>query len=278
VLFQVPGPDVEDPGECLDGENLPDCFRIVLDLGAIDIQRGRDHGIGSYNDLREAYGLDRQASFMAITGESTESFPDDPEIDADNTLEDPDILDFTRLVDAEGNALELGSDDAEEGAVEGTRRTTLAARLKALYGDVDELDAFVGILAEEHVEGSEFGELQAAIWKAQFEALRDGDRFFYESYPALAAIKDEYGVGFEHSLAEIIALNTEQEPGELQENVFLTAAAESLASEGDGGAGAGEEGDAGGTERRAKSPSSPLAVLARRRVALEDSNSLPIRR
>ena len=279
VLFQIPGPDVEDPSECLDGENLPDCFSIVLDLGAIDIQRGRDHGIPSYNDLREAYGLDRMESFMAITGESTEEFPDDREIDADNPLDDPDILDFTRLVDAEGNALEVGSDEALEGAVEGTRRTTLAARLKALYGDVDELDAFVGILAEEHLEGSEFGELQSAIWTTQFEALRDGDRFFYENYPALAAIKYEYGIDFEHSLAQIIAMNTEQAPGDLQENVFQTAAAESPTSRADGesGAGAGDEG-AGETEARTKSPTLPSAALARRRDALEESNALPIRR
>ena len=270
VLFQIPEPDVEDPSDCLDGESLPDCFSIVLDLGAIDIQRGRDHGIASYNDLREAYGLDRKDSFMAITGESTEEFPDDPQIDADDPLADPDILDFTRLVDTEGTVLDVGSDEAEEGAVEGTRRTTLAARLKALYGNPDELDAFVGILAEDHVKGSEFGELQAAIWKAQFEALRNGDRFFYENYPALAAIRDEFGVEFQHSLAEIIALNTEQEPGDLQGNVFLIAPEEPAAWSG------GQE-DTRGTERHMKSVAL-TAAPGRRRDALENSKALPIRR
>jgi hypothetical protein len=246
VLFQVPGPGVEDPSECLDGASLPECFSIVLDLGAIDIQRGRDHGIASYNDLREAYGLDRKGSFVAITGESTDEFPNYAAIDADNPLDDPDILDFTQLVDAEGNVLEPGSDEATEGAVEGTRRTALAARLKAIYGDVDKVDAFVGMLAEEHVEGTEFGELQLAMWKRQFEALRDGDRFFYENYSALASIRDEFGIDFEHSLAQIIAMNTELEPDDLQENVFLTASAqgtESAAgrSEHQGGAGATQE-------------------------------------
>ena len=33
--------------------------------------------------------------------------------------------------------------------------------------------------------GAEFGELQLAMWKRQFERLRDGDRFFYVNDPAL---------------------------------------------------------------------------------------------
>jgi len=260
VLFKIPGPDVEDPRECLDGENLADCFSIVLDLGAIDIQRGRDHGIPSYNDLREAYGLERKDSFTAITGESTEEFPDDPQIDAENPLDDPDILDFVRLLDAEGNRLEPGSDGAEEGAIQGTRRTTLAARLKATYGDVDKLDAFVGMLAEEHVDGSEFGELQGAIWKSQFEALRDGDRFFYEDYHALAAIQEEFGLTFEHSLAEIIALNTELRPSALQEDIFLLASVEEEAvADGADPDGSGASGDAEAAASTGTS-SSPVAI------------------
>jgi hypothetical protein len=266
VLFQVPGPDVENPSECLDGTDLPDCFNIVLDLGALDIQRGRDHGIASYNDLREAYGLERQDSFADITGESTEEFPDDPQIDADNPLDDPDILDFTRLLDTDGNRLEPGSDEAEEGAVEGRRRTTLAARLKAIYRDVDELDAFVGMMAEEHVEGSEFGELQAAIWKTQFEALRDGDRFFYENYPALQAILDNYGIGFQHSLTEVIARNTELDLDGLPEDIFRTAGEEGLVSDArtDGRAGPTDRRDADRTELPEQSPSPRQVTLPER--------------
>ncbi|XP_055345760.1 peroxidase-like [Paramacrobiotus metropolitanus] len=37
-----------------------------LDLFAIDIQRGRDHGIGTYNDLREACGFGRASEFAEL--------------------------------------------------------------------------------------------------------------------------------------------------------------------------------------------------------------------
>ena len=49
VLFQVPVPGNPD---CLDGPTLPACFRGVVDLGAIDIERGRDHGMPSLQPLR----------------------------------------------------------------------------------------------------------------------------------------------------------------------------------------------------------------------------------
>src|SRR5262249_28491695 len=41
------------------------------DLIARDIQRARDHGIGSYNDVRAAYGLPRLTSFTQITSDPT---------------------------------------------------------------------------------------------------------------------------------------------------------------------------------------------------------------
>ena len=41
-------------------------------LGAIDIERGRDHGMPTYNQLRQAYGLAPRNSFTAITGESSD--------------------------------------------------------------------------------------------------------------------------------------------------------------------------------------------------------------
>jgi hypothetical protein len=215
VLFQVP---VSGNSGCLEPP-LPACFNGVVDLGAIDIERGRDHGMPSYNDLRRAFGLASKPSFTSITGENTDRFPrNDPEVDRNDPIDDPDILEFVRLLDADGNELPVGT---QEGAVVGVRRTTLAARLKAVYGQVGKLDAFTGMVSERHVRGTEFGQLQAAIWKQQFEALRDGDRFFYLNDPELRSIRQQYGIDYRHTLAEIIEMNTN---AEVQDNVFRVAA------------------------------------------------------
>jgi hypothetical protein len=221
VLFQVPKPGIPDPSVCGSPVINPDCFSGVVDLGAIDIERGRDHGMPYYNDLRRAYGLAPKTSFTAITGESTQSFPSDPAIDPYDPINDPNILDFVKLFDGNGNAIPLDSDEAGEDAVTGVRRTTTAARLKAIYGSVDKIDAFVGMVAERHIAGTEFGELQLAVWKKQFEAVRDGDRFFYLNDPQLTTIKTLYGVDYRHTLAELIKLNT---GATTPANVFKVAA------------------------------------------------------
>ena len=224
VMFQVPGPGVTDPAtQCNDQSDLTQCFDGVVDLAAIDIARARDHGIPSYNDLRAAYGLPRVTSFTQITGEPTDRFPRDPEIDRSNPLDDPDILDITELRDAAGNVLTPGSDEANETAVRETRRTTVAARLRAIYGSVDRVDAFVGMVAERHLRGSEFGALQSAMWSRQFTALRDGDRFFYENDPGLRTIRDRYGIDYRTSLSRLITLDTDLDPGEISADVFRTA-------------------------------------------------------
>jgi hypothetical protein len=207
VLFELPKPNGLNPPSCGSPVIRPACFTGVSDLAADDIQRGRDHGIPSYNDLRKAYGLAPVQSFTAITGESTAQFPTDPKIDPHDPIDDPDILSIVELRDAEGNVIPLGSDVAQEEAVSEVRKSTVAARLQAIYGDVNKVDAFVGMVSERHVPGAEFGPLQLAIWKKQFEALRDGDRFFYLNDPVLNTIQQTYGITYRHTLAELIQLD-----------------------------------------------------------------------
>ena len=69
------------------------------------------------------------------------------------------------------------------------------------------------MLAEPHVRGTEFGELQLAMWKKQFAALRDGDRFFYLNDPMLASIRQKYGIDYHHTLADVIKMNTDADVG-----------------------------------------------------------------
>lgn len=228
VMFQIPVEQAADSADCLDGPTLNECFVLVNDVGVLDIMRGREHGIAAYNDLREAYGLARMASFSELTGESSESFPDDdPSVDSNDPMNDPAILEYVELRDADGQLLALGSEAADSDAVSGTRRTTLAARLKGVYGDVDRVDAFVGMVSEPHLPGSEFGELQHAIWKRQFEDLRDGDRYFYLWNRALLSLSESpelQGLTFRQTLADVIVNNTELERGDVQANMFISVA------------------------------------------------------
>jgi hypothetical protein len=218
VLFQVPVPG--NPS-CLDGPTMPQCFRGVLDLAAIDIERGRDHGMPSYNQMRQAYGLAPKTSFTSITGEATDQFPADPQLTPGNEINDPNSLDFTRLANIDGGNIALDAAEAATSATADARRTTVASRLRAIYGNVNNIDAFVGMTAEAHVPGSEFGELQLAIWTRQFQALRDGDRFFYGNDPGLSQIMSTYGIDFHRSLAQVIASNTDIPLSSLASDVFL---------------------------------------------------------
>ncbi|OYP33908.1 peroxidase family protein [Rhodopirellula sp. MGV] len=91
----------------------------------------------------------------------------------------------------------------------------LAARLEAIYGNVDNVDLWVGILAEDHQYGSSVGELGRKIVADQFRRLREGDRFYFEnvfSQSDIERIKQT-------SLADIIERNTEVTG--LQDNVFF---------------------------------------------------------
>ncbi len=215
VQFQVPS---TNDRSCLAGPNLPKCFNSVGDGAATAIQRGRDHGIAPYNDLRQAFRLSPKRSFQAITGEPTSAFPSDPALVPGQEINDPNSLDFVGQLTTGATAPPAG--DRSQQAVPGVRRTPLAARLRAIYGKVDDVDACVGMASEPRVPGTSLGELQLTMWKSQFTALRDGDRFFYLNDPGLTVIKQSFGIDFQNSLADIIALNTDVPRGALAKDVF----------------------------------------------------------
>jgi hypothetical protein len=224
VLFRVP---VSGNPECLDGPTLPQCFNGVVDLGAIDIQRGRDHGIPTYNALRNTYGLASKTSFRAITGEASEAFPADPLLTPGNEINDPNSIDIVQLFNGDGQPTTVENDDA----VRVVKRTPLAARLRAIHGgNLATVDAFTGMVSEPRVAGSELGELQRAIWIDQFRALRDGDRFHYANDPLLPFIRNNFGIDYRVSLAQVISRNTDIPAGDLEANVFFAPTEEGVAA------------------------------------------------
>lgn len=99
-----------------------------LDLAALNIQRGRDHGLADYNQTRAALGLKKVTSFAEITSDKE-----------------------------------------------------LQTKLKDLYGNVDNIDLWVGGLAEDHVKGGSVGPTFRAIILEQFNRLRAGDRYWYQN-------------------------------------------------------------------------------------------------
>ena len=69
-----------------------------------------------------------------------------------------------------------------------TTDVTLAGKLATLYdNNIDNVDAWVGLLSETPMADALFGETIMAAMTQQFRDLRDGDRFYYEHDPALSS-------------------------------------------------------------------------------------------
>ena len=62
----------------------------------------------------------------------------------------------------------------------------MSASLQMVYQDVNNIDPWVGMLAEDHMPDALFGETAMRIIEQQFLALRNGDRFYYENDPWLS--------------------------------------------------------------------------------------------
>jgi hypothetical protein len=148
-----------EPSQSLDAKLVDDVRNFLFgppgaggfDLASLNIQRGRDHGLPAYNDMREALGLGRLDSFQEFPGEQT------------------------------------------------TRNA-----LASTYNSVDDIDLWVGGLAEQRKPGSLLGEFFHTILVRQFSALRDGDRFWYQALYKGRALESLESI----TLAEIIRRNT----------------------------------------------------------------------
>ncbi len=110
---------------------------------------------------------------------------------------------------------ELTSDIAVRNAMEST------------YGDVNKIDPWIGMMCEDHLSGAIIGPSLYNIFKAQFEQLRDGDRFYYENDATLSqADKDAIKAT---RMSDVILRNTDIQ--DIQSNVFFAESRELVAVE-----------------------------------------------
>lgn len=89
-------------------------------------------------------------------------------------------------------------------------------RLMTLYTNINDIDPWVGMLAERTVPGSIFGPTLHEIFRQQFSAVRDGDRFYYWNDPVLTEAEKNYI--HNTTLRDIIMYNTDINL--MQDNVF----------------------------------------------------------
>ncbi|MCA9100193.1 MAG: hypothetical protein KDA63_03525 [Planctomycetales bacterium] len=107
----------------------------------------------------------------------------------------------------------------------------LQQTLEGLYGSVDNVDLWVGSLAEDHVPGGSVGELVQVIVADQFTRLRAGDRFWYEHTFSSQDVNQLR----QTTLADVIRRNTTVT--NLQDNVFRMTASVSGTVTGEAGGG-----------------------------------------
>lgn len=82
----------------------------------------------------------------------------------------------------------------------------LQRSLRRLYGSVDQVDLFIGGLAEAHAPGAVVGPTFQAIIAEQFSRLREGDRFYWQNQGFDDATVTSIGAA---TLSDIILRNTD---------------------------------------------------------------------
>ncbi|CAH3032723.1 unnamed protein product, partial [Porites evermanni] len=85
-----------------------------------------------------------------------------------------------------------------------TKDSDVASKMKDVYQDINNIDLWVGGLAEDHEEGSELGPTFRTIMVRNFLRIRDGDRFWYERYLSTEEIDKVNSM----TLSKIIRMNT----------------------------------------------------------------------
>ena len=126
-----------------------------------------------------------------------------------------------------------------------TSNADLAAKLKSLYGTVNNIDLWVGVLAENAAPGASVGPTAKAIIVEQFNRLRAADRFWYQRTFTGADLRQLESTTLSNLIRQNTSLTT------VQQNAFVFRAEINGTVFGDGNRdgrqGPGESGMAGRT-------------------------------
>src|SRR5262245_34343375 len=112
-----------------------------------------------------------------------------------------------------------------------THDTDTVAALQATFGDVNKIDLWTGGLSEKHVAGGLVGETFSMIIGHQFEALRDGDQYYYENMANSTFDAATHNEIQHTTLSDIIERNTDTEHMQADSFVFTERHASNVAAE-----------------------------------------------
>lgn len=144
-----------------------------FDLVAVNLQRGRDHALPSYNAMRTRFIRSKATKFSQIT-----------------------------------------------------KNKSVQKKLKMAYGTPSKVEAWPGLVAEDHVSGSSFGPTLLEIWKREFTRLRDGDRFFFRKKGVFSDLELQVprlqaALRGDDIMRGILLRNTNIKGGELPKKIFF---------------------------------------------------------
>lgn len=135
-----------------------------LDLFALNVQRGRDHGLPTYCDIADYFSLEVPSTFADLTSD-----------------------------------IQLQFD------------------LSSVYADVSDVDLWIGLLAEDKIEGLDVGHVLGLLLEDEFTSLMTGDRFFFAWDEGLN--QSEIDLIMNTRLSDILQRNTSL--SNLSGNVFF---------------------------------------------------------
>ena len=99
-------------------------------------------------------------------------------------------------------------------------------RLLQVYDSLDDVDLWVGLLAEKHAPSKPMGKTMSKLLTNQFRQIREGDRYWYQNDPAFRRLGDLHSLGYtkrylrKRKLSNIITDNTGIDLDEISKNVF----------------------------------------------------------